>query len=260
MRNPFGGNFTRSACNTSPCRSEPTTRRAWFITAGVGLFLLQGAGSGASAQDSADAATTTTVVQVWSAQVVATEDLGKVATESVATSVTPVSTTSPRPTSTTKKPRRTKTSAPTTTTGGSPSTIVRLLPSTTRQAAAPASDAPSTSAGKTPPKKATTTTSVARLAAGPTSKDVPAASSSGSSLDEAFAKLRHCESGNRYSLNTGNGYYGAYQFSLSTWKRLGYPGYPHEASPSMQDEAARALQAKSGWGQWPACARKLGLR
>jgi hypothetical protein len=77
---------------------------------------------------------------------------------------------------------------------------------------------------------------------------------------DVWAKLRQCESGGRYDINTGNGFYGAYQFMLSTWNRLGYPGYPHQASPQMQDEAAQKLQARSGWGQWPACSRRLGLR
>ncbi|HEY3241570.1 MAG TPA: transglycosylase family protein, partial [Acidimicrobiia bacterium] len=41
---------------------------------------------------------------------------------------------------------------------------------------------------------------------------------------DVWASLRQCESGSRYDINTGNGYYGAYQFLLSTWNRLGYPG------------------------------------
>ncbi|MGH9038719.1 MAG: transglycosylase family protein [Acidimicrobiia bacterium] len=77
---------------------------------------------------------------------------------------------------------------------------------------------------------------------------------------DVWGALRQCESGGRYDINTGNGYYGAYQFLVSTWNRLGYPGYPHEAPPAMQDEAAQKPQAQSGWGQWPACARRLGLR
>ncbi len=75
-----------------------------------------------------------------------------------------------------------------------------------------------------------------------------------------WAALRKCESNNNYAINTGNGYYGAYQFALGTWKKLGYSGSPHRAAPAVQDEAAKRLQAKSGWGQWPACTRKLGLR
>jgi len=45
-----------------------------------------------------------------------------------------------------------------------------------------------------------------------------------------------------------------------TWRTLGYPGLPHEAPPEMQDEAARRLQARSGWGQWPVCSRRIGAR
>jgi resuscitation-promoting factor RpfB len=78
--------------------------------------------------------------------------------------------------------------------------------------------------------------------------------------DETWLALRKCESNNRYDINTGNGYYGAYQFAAGTWKRLGYSGLPHRAAPAVQDEAAKRLQAKAGWGQWPACTRKLGLR
>jgi hypothetical protein len=76
---------------------------------------------------------------------------------------------------------------------------------------------------------------------------------------DAFVALAECESGGNYSINTGNGYYGAYQFSLATWQSLGYEGYPHEASPAVQDQAAAELQAQSGWGQWPGCSWYLGL-
>jgi hypothetical protein len=78
--------------------------------------------------------------------------------------------------------------------------------------------------------------------------------------DQVWARLRHCESGGRYDINTGNGFYGAYQFVPSTWRGLGFPGMPHHAPPHVQDEAAQKLQARSGWGQWPACTRRLGLR
>ena len=78
--------------------------------------------------------------------------------------------------------------------------------------------------------------------------------------DDVWARLRHCESGGRYNINTGNGFYGAYQFVPRTWRSLGYPGLPHEAPPEMQDEAARKLQARSGWGQWPVCSRRIGAR
>lgn len=76
---------------------------------------------------------------------------------------------------------------------------------------------------------------------------------------DPWTALRQCESGGDYSSNTGNGYFGAYQFSQATWSALGFPGRPDQASPSMQDQAAHQLQASSGWGQWPACAAVLGL-
>ena len=77
---------------------------------------------------------------------------------------------------------------------------------------------------------------------------------------DVWARLRECESGGRYTTNSGNGFYGAYQFHPRTWRNLGYPGLPHQAPPEMQDEAARKLQARSGWGQWPVCSRRIGAR
>jgi hypothetical protein len=70
--------------------------------------------------------------------------------------------------------------------------------------------------------------------------------------------LRQCESGGNYSTNTGNGYYGAYQFSPTTWRGLGYSGMPHTAPPAVQDEAAIRLAQRSGFGQWPVCGRGMG--
>ncbi len=74
-----------------------------------------------------------------------------------------------------------------------------------------------------------------------------------------LAALRVCESGDDYTINTGNGYYGAYQFSAITWWWLGYTGYPHHASPAVQDEAARYLYSIFGWTPWPACSWLLGF-
>ncbi|MEA2716112.1 MAG: resuscitation-promoting factor RpfB [Actinomycetota bacterium] len=91
----------------------------------------------------------------------------------------------------------------------------------------------------------------------PAEEAAPAPAESG--LGGSFAALRDCESGGDYSIDTGNGYYGAYQFSLDTWQGLGYGGYPQEASPGVQDQAAAELQSLYGWGQWPACSWYLGL-
>jgi hypothetical protein len=82
----------------------------------------------------------------------------------------------------------------------------------------------------------------------------------GGPTNEQLAALRWCESNDNYYINTGNGYYGAYQFSPITWWWLGYGGYPHEAAPAVQDEAARYLHSIFGWTPWPACSSYLGFR
>jgi peptidoglycan hydrolase CwlO-like protein len=87
----------------------------------------------------------------------------------------------------------------------------------------------------------------------------PAAGSGGGGVAGVWLQLRECESSDNYAANTGNGYYGAYQFSEPTWTGLGYPGRPDLEPPQMQDQAAMRLQAAAGWGQWPACAAALGL-
>ena len=73
-------------------------------------------------------------------------------------------------------------------------------------------------------------------------------------------RLAQCESGGNWAINTGNGYYGGLQFSLSSWRGVGGTGYPHEASRETQIAMGERLRANGGWGHWPACSRKLGLR
>lgn len=72
--------------------------------------------------------------------------------------------------------------------------------------------------------------------------------------------LRWCESTDDYATDTGNGYYGAYQFSLATWEWLGYGGYPSDAAPEVQDQAVLDLYNYSNWDSWPSCSRWLGLK
>jgi ribosomal protein L29 len=73
-------------------------------------------------------------------------------------------------------------------------------------------------------------------------------------------KIAKCESGGRWSINTGNGHYGGLQFNLRTWKAYGGKGYPHRASKATQIKIAKKVLAKQGWGAWPTCSRKLGYR
>ncbi|WP_116050469.1 transglycosylase family protein [Amycolatopsis palatopharyngis] len=74
-----------------------------------------------------------------------------------------------------------------------------------------------------------------------------------------WAKLRMCESSERYHVNTGSGYYGAYQFDLPTWRSVGGQGRPDTASPGEQDYRALYLYRMRGWQPWE-CAGMLGLR
>jgi len=85
------------------------------------------------------------------------------------------------------------------------------------------------------------------------------AGAAGAVTPDTWAKLRMCESSGNYAVNTGNGYYGAYQFNLATWQGLGYSGLPSNAAPAVQDQAAQRLYDSRGWEPWPACSAKLGL-
>lgn len=83
------------------------------------------------------------------------------------------------------------------------------------------------------------------------------------SVSANWAALAKCESGGNWSINTGNGYYGGLQFSASSWRAVGgtkYAPLPHQATPAEQVAAAEKLRASGGWGHWPACSSKLGLR
>lgn len=98
-------------------------------------------------------------------------------------------------------------------------------------------------------------TQTAPRRAAPTPTAAPAVSSG--SVWDSLAK---CESGGNWSINTGNGYYGGLQFSLSSWRAVGGSGLPSQASREEQIARAEMLKARQGWGAWPACTAKLGLR
>jgi uncharacterized protein YabE (DUF348 family) len=66
-----------------------------------------------------------------------------------------------------------------------------------------------------------------------------------------WAALAKCESGgNPRAVNSRGGYYGLYQFSLSTWSAVGGTGNPIDATPDEQTYRAQLLYKKSGAGQW----------
>lgn len=71
--------------------------------------------------------------------------------------------------------------------------------------------------------------------------------------------LRLCEAGGDYAKNTGNGYFGAYQYNIGTWANYGGYARPDLAPPAVQDAKARETAAARGFSPWPACAARLGL-
>ena len=47
---------------------------------------------------------------------------------------------------------------------------------------------------------------------------------------------------------------------MRTWQAYGGSGYPHENSKAEQIRiATKVRDARGGYGDWPACAAKLGL-
>src|SRR5262245_55838804 len=116
------------------------------------------------------------------------------------------------------------------------------------EAQAPAKQAKVSTAKKSNAKKASAKQSTVRKAA---------SSSAGNSV---WDRLAMCESSGNWAINTGNGFYGGLQFTLSSWRAVGGSGMPHHASKAEQIARAKKLKAIQGWGAWPACSKKLGLR
>ncbi len=84
-----------------------------------------------------------------------------------------------------------------------------------------------------------------------------AAASSGKGLNLAregmWDRIARCESGNNWSINTGNGHYGGLQFKVATWRSVGgaeFAAYPHHASRAQQITVANRLYAQRGTQPW----------
>lgn len=81
----------------------------------------------------------------------------------------------------------------------------------------------------------------------------------GTISEEAVTYLGQCEAGNDPTKNTGNGYYGAFQFSYGTWKSLN-TGYERAdlAPIEVQRAAVKQLLSRSSvYNQFPGCAAKM---
>ncbi|QBI21105.1 resuscitation-promoting factor [Egibacter rhizosphaerae] len=98
-----------------------------------------------------------------------------------------------------------------------------------------------------------------------TSEPAAAASNTGGggAGSGVWDRLAECESNGNWSINTGNGYYGGLQFHANTWARYGgheYAPNAHQATRAQQIAIAERTLQSEGWGAWPACSSKLGLR
>jgi uncharacterized protein YabE (DUF348 family) len=72
-----------------------------------------------------------------------------------------------------------------------------------------------------------------------------------------WGALAACESGGNPRAVNPSGYYGLYQFSISTWISVGGSGNPIDATPDEQTYRAKVLYQRSGSGQWPVCGSLL---
>lgn len=81
--------------------------------------------------------------------------------------------------------------------------------------------------------------------------------------DEVWDNVAKCESGNNWSINTGNGFQGGLQFTPSTWRGFGgtqFAPSAYKATREQQIVIAERVLARQGWNAWPVCSRKAGAR
>lgn len=82
----------------------------------------------------------------------------------------------------------------------------------------------------------------------------------GGPLSEAqITFLGNCEAGMNPTRNSGNGYYGAFQFSYGTWKRMntGYERADLAPLDVQKDAVQRLVQRSSIYHQFPGCSAKM---
>ena len=80
--------------------------------------------------------------------------------------------------------------------------------------------------------------------------------------DAQITALGTCESGMTATRNSGNGFYGAFQFMPATWRSVAPAPYnsvmPHEAPLDAQKQAVQNLLSRSNiFNQFPGCAKKM---
>jgi LysM repeat protein len=87
----------------------------------------------------------------------------------------------------------------------------------------------------------------------------PASTSSGSAGSGVWGCIAQHESGGNAATNTGNGYYGAFQDTIGSWRAGGGgPGLPSDYSYAEQLAVNQRIQAQQGWGAWPTTSSMCG--
>ena len=132
----------------------------------------------------------------------------------------------------------------------------------------PAAEAPTTEQKSEKKSEKRSSSSSANRSSERSSEDSSSSKDSGASAPSApsgsvWDRIAQCESGGNWSINTGNGYHGGLQFSGQTWRAFGggkYAPTADQASRAQQIDIAKKVQAQQGWGAWPACTSKLGIR
>ena len=91
-----------------------------------------------------------------------------------------------------------------------------------------------------------------------------AASAPAVSSGSVWDRLAQCETGGNWSHPTvSGGFSGGLMFHSATWNANGGQAYAATASGATREQqivVAERILANSGWGAWPGCSRKLGLR
>ena len=91
----------------------------------------------------------------------------------------------------------------------------------------------------------------------------PTAAAAPSTEPSVWDKVAYCESGGNWAINLGSGYYGGLQMLGSTWRNYGgteFAATADQASREQQIVVAERIRDDVGYGAWPACTRRLGLR
>lgn len=75
--------------------------------------------------------------------------------------------------------------------------------------------------------------------------------------------IAECESSGRWTVDSGNGFYGGLQFWQPTWEEFGGLTYAPRADLATRGEqiaVAEKVLALQGWEAWPVCSKRYRLK